>query len=192
MSLLLVGDARLPQRFWAKVRINAETGCWEWVALVDHNGYGRFRVPAPQSRFAHRVSYTALVGPVPEGLEIDHLCRVRHCVNPAHLEAVTRSVNVRRGVAAEGARRLAAARTHCPRGHEYAGDNLYVTASGHRSCNECRRARQRRPDPTPRGTHNAVKTHCPHGHAYTEENTYFTSRGGRACATCRRTRAKAG
>jgi len=101
------GDSRLPARFWAKVRIGKppvqrpELGpCWEWTAH-KRDGYGRFGMgsrtdgSATMAR-AHRVAYQTLVGPLPEALEPDHLCRNRPCVNVSHLEAVTRSVNLQR------------------------------------------------------------------------------------------------
>jgi hypothetical protein len=183
------GDARLPARFWTKVQVNEDTGCWEWTGHLSF-GYGYFRTAGAveNPKRAHRVAYEALIGRIPLDLEIDHQCRVRNCVNPKHLEAVTRSLNVRRGIAADGSRRRAAAITHCPAGHEYAGENLYVTSRGHRSCQECRRLRQRAEDPTPRGAHHSAKTHCPQGHPHSGENLYLTSRGGRACVTCRRSR----
>lgn len=125
-----VGDPRLPARFWTKVA-PAETGCWLWLAgLVE--GYGRFRTSTPRAnRPAHRLAYEALVGPVPDDLVIDHLCRVRRCVNPAHLEPVTQRENVLRGEAAF------ARATHCPKGHPYAGPNLYISPNGSRRCRAC-------------------------------------------------------
>ena len=127
------------ERFWPKVNKNGEGGCWLWTAGQNGTGYGRF-----DKSVAHRFSYTLLVGPVPEGLDLDHLCRVRHCVNPAHLEPVTRSENLRRGdtgkhatgeVIAERQRR----KTHCPRGHAYSPENTYVlpTRPTARYCRQC-------------------------------------------------------
>ena len=94
---------KLPARFWTKVRVGSipssqrpDLGpCWEWIAYRDHNGYGKFW-DGTKKAFAHRLAYEMLVGPIPEGLESDHLCRVRHCVNPAHIEPVTSSVNSQR------------------------------------------------------------------------------------------------
>lgn len=102
-------DTSAEDRFWAKVAIPADvlTGCWEWTAHIARNGYGRFQLKgAPVG--AHRFAYEAVKGPIPEALHLDHLCRVRHCVNPAHLEAVTCAVNIRRGTRARGEKHYAA------------------------------------------------------------------------------------
>ncbi len=120
------GDTRLPPRFWTKVAVNDETGCWEWTAALA-KGYGRFGVGARASHTvvqAHRHAYEALRGPVDRKMECDHLCRNRRCVNPAHIEVVSHRVNSLRG---DGAPALNAEKTHCKRGHEFAGDNLRIT-----------------------------------------------------------------
>ena len=87
------------ERFDAKWKLDPETGCWLWIASVKPNGYGNFRY-AGKWRNAHRMGYTLYRETIPEGLDLDHLCRVRHCVNPAHLEPVTHQENMRRGVEA--------------------------------------------------------------------------------------------
>ena len=89
---------------------------------------------------AHRVAYELLIGPIPAGLELDHLCRNRLCVNPAHLEPVTRQTNQHRGASVSG---ISVRATHCPEGHPYDADNTYVRPNGHRVCRECARRRQR-------------------------------------------------
>src|SRR3970040_2061118 len=106
----------LPKRFWDKVRKDAKTGCWKWIAASTGNGYGQFTWENRQQG-AHRVAYSSLVGKIPEGLELDHLCRTRLCVNPSHLEAVTRKVNHSRSDITQSA--LLAKRTQCSNGHEY-------------------------------------------------------------------------
>lgn len=88
--------ADLPTRISKRVLVD-EHGCWLWQGPIHHNGYARSYYVG-MSRYAHRITYQLLVGPVPDGLQLDHLCRVRHCINPAHLEAVTRSENVARGI----------------------------------------------------------------------------------------------
>lgn len=118
------------ERFWAKVDKSGD--CWLWTAALDRHGYGAFRTGG-RHRLAHRVAYELVIGPIPEGLDLDHLCRVHDCVNPAHLEPVTRRENLARGVGFI-AREIRT--THCPRGHEYSPENTYV-ATGSRNCRRC-------------------------------------------------------
>lgn len=116
--------------FWSRVE---KTGsCWLWKSTVGRNGYGYFRT-TKRNRLAHRVAYELVVGPIPDGLHLDHLCRVRHCVNPSHLEPVTPGENIRRGEPAN--------RTHCPREHEYTPENTRVRG-GKRHCLACHRIHQ--------------------------------------------------
>jgi hypothetical protein len=118
-------------RFWTSVDTSGE--CWLWTGSRQKNGYGRFSLKN-RGRLAHRFAYELVVGPIPEGLEIDHLCRVRACVRPDHLEAVTRRVNSLRSTsfAAQNAKK-----THCVRGHALEGENLY-SRNGWRWCRQCR------------------------------------------------------
>jgi hypothetical protein len=127
------------ERFWEKV--DASGSCWLWTAAKMQAGYGVFGVTHARVVLAHRFAWEWLVGPIPQGLELDHLCRVPQCVNPDHLEPVTPRVNKLRGQSPSA---LHARKTHCPQGHPYAGRNLYVAPSGQRGCRECNRANQRR------------------------------------------------
>lgn len=110
------GDPRLRESDWRKIAPCPLTGCWLWTGARLASGYGSVGVigSGAKSNLTHRYVYTELVGPIPPGLHIDHRCRVRNCVNPAHLEAVTQQENNRRAGAARSA-----ATTHCRRGHEY-------------------------------------------------------------------------
>ncbi|HKY57632.1 MAG TPA: HNH endonuclease signature motif containing protein [Aeromicrobium sp.] len=109
-------------------------GCWRWTASIGNTGYGRIMLDR-KLKYAHRVSYETFVGPIPAGREIDHLCRVRACINPLHLEAVTPQVNVRRGEST-GARALR--RSLCLYGHPYSEYGTIV--AGRRVCTACRDA----------------------------------------------------
>lgn len=107
-------------------------GCWIWQGAPKGNGYGQWSV-GPRRVYPHRWAYENFVGPIPDGYDIDHLCHVRMCVNPAHLEAVTHQENVRRRVARK---------THCVNGHEYTPENTYWWTDGARySCRFCRTCR---------------------------------------------------
>jgi len=122
------------ESFMAKIEEDPIRGCWNWIAgQVGRSGYGAFR----KSR-AHRVAYEMFRGPIPTGLEIDHLCRNRKCVNPWHLEAVTRLINVRRGLAPKVAGQFNRNKTHCPRGHPYDDENTRIY-QGRRQCRACDR-----------------------------------------------------
>lgn len=112
-----------------------EDGCWLWLGSIQSNGYPRLKRGGRQFG-AHRLVYEAFKGPIPEGLVIDHLCRVPACVNPDHLEAVTMRENTLRGVSIIAD---LAKRTHCTHGHPLSGDNLWIRKDGSRICRACRR-----------------------------------------------------
>jgi hypothetical protein len=186
-----MGSSDFSERFWSKVDDSGgPEACWLWTsALVQ--GYGKFRL---NRRFvgAHRLSYELLVGPIPEGLTLDHLCRTPACVNPAHLEPVTMRENLLRS---GNPCAINATKTHCVRGHPLEGDNIVWSKTG-RACRTCRyaqaaaRRRKKAKDAGlkfGRGSFWMNKTHCPHGHPYDDENTYIRpSTGRRACRECRR------
>ena len=130
------------RRFELKI-VKADDGCWLWAGARNADGYGVYR-----RGVAHRWAYERFVGPIPEGLEIDHLCRVRRCVNPAHMEPVTHVENVRRGDYSGNGLALVAyntGKTHCPQGHEYTPDNMVQSdlKRGVRRCRVCSAAKSR-------------------------------------------------
>lgn len=138
--MIKFGDTRLTERFWSKVDPHGpipirrpDLGpCWLWTRGTS-DGYGHIKVGGRMVK-SHRLAYEAAKGLILNGLDIDHLCRVRHCVNPTHLEAVTRRTNILRGMgrAAERARQ-----THCKRGHEFTPENTRLWRSS-RICRTCR------------------------------------------------------
>lgn len=127
-------------RFWPKVSGGSYEECWLWTAHISPQGYGQFRFGG-RAVCAHRWAYEAMVADIPEGLHLDHLCRVPACVNPYHLDPVTVRENLTRG--ARGAY-MTGEPTRCPQGHERTPENLYSwTADGYprRVCRLCNRAR---------------------------------------------------
>lgn len=132
-------DGTVEYRFWSKVD-KSET-CWLWTAGRNLQGYGRF-TELYGTRLAHRISWEMLVGPIPEWLELDHLCRTPACVRPSHLEPVTSRVNVLRG---EGIPAKNAQKTHCKHNHKFTPENTYNPPGqpNSRMCRECARARSR-------------------------------------------------
>lgn len=135
------------ERFWRNVAKSTD-GCWEWTGYIAPSGYGQFK--AGRTLWAHRCAYVLSLGVVGDGLYLDHLCRNRRCVNPAHLEPVSARVNLLRGdtKAAQNA-----AKTHCDSGHALCGDNLRVWR-GHRQCKACVRIAGRKHDTKRRESRN--------------------------------------
>lgn len=132
----------LERRFWRKVHFEPNSGCWLYSGGENGHGYCSIKLPHCGRRiYVHRLSYEMHKGAIPAGLEIDHRCRVRCCVNPDHLEAVTVTENRRRipdGL--RGARK----KSHCKQGHPYAGENLYLTPRGYQVCRTCQRRSDKR------------------------------------------------
>lgn len=144
------GDIR--RRFWAKVDIRGPDDCWPWKRSCDSKGYGYVRIDGV-GRLAHRVAYEYLVGPIPEGRELDHQCHTpdcilgvecphRRCCNPHHLKPTTTGENSSNDRSARAAVLIARAKTitHCPNGHEYTPENTIIDSRGWRLCRTCRRA----------------------------------------------------
>lgn len=137
--------ASVEDRFWSKVNKDSPVSdyrpdlspCWLWTASRDGKGYGQFKLNGRYVR-AHRYAYELLIGPIPEGAELDHLCRVRHCTRHDHLEPVTHQENARRGEAGINHR----VKTCCPAGHLYDAVNTR-TYKGGRYCLTCKRLRRR-------------------------------------------------
>lgn len=114
------------------------TGCWFWLWQLNNGGYGIVGLRRHRKMLAHRLSYESFVGPIPPALDIDHLCRTRSCVNPEHLQPVTRSENLRRGLGPRltSLRHKGVRITHCHRGHEYSTENTYWHGD-YRRCRTC-------------------------------------------------------
>jgi hypothetical protein len=126
----------LHERLFTKIQITPT--CWLWIGNTHRNGYGSIKI-SQKMKLAHRVMYELFVSPIPLGLELDHLCRTRNCVNPEHLESVSRTENMLRG---QKARTLP---SFCSRGHEYTPENTSVALNPrrHRVCRTCKNARER-------------------------------------------------
>jgi hypothetical protein len=134
--------ATAADRFWANV--DRSDDCWVWTAHLNAAGYGRFRLSEPRRLvYAHRFAYELLVGPIPEGLSLDHLCRNRSCVRPTHLEPVTQRTNLLRG---SGFAATQAEQIYCKYGHPLWGENVYSrpTSPNRRECRTCKREATRR------------------------------------------------
>jgi len=122
-------------REYIEDRISVEAnGCWLWTGYIQGDGYGMYvrgtaHLGTRRQSLAHRLAYEAFVGPIPQGYELDHVCRVRRCVNPDHLRVVTHRANMQ----------ATPRKTHCRRGHEYTPENTYYFPSGTYRCRQCHR-----------------------------------------------------
>lgn len=127
---------QIPSRLWERIEVNEDTGCWLWIGSCYRNGYSQIWNGSRPS-LGHRFVYECVVGKIPAASEIDHLCRVRNCLRPEHLQAVSHRENVLRSFAPTA---VNAAKTHCPKGHPYTPENTYRRpADGKRRCRECGR-----------------------------------------------------
>lgn len=173
------------------------SGCWLWARAGIPGSYGRcWNKRKRKAENAHRVVYETLLNTIiPDNLDLDHLCRVPSCVNPAHMEPVTRRVNTLRGV---GPAAINAAQTHCVHGHEFSLSNTYTYIEDgitHRACRMCRMLSQRELRNSRKSKRlaelgpDALKrrrvTHCKNGHEFNQENTWVDpKRGHRQCRRC--------
>ena len=155
------GPKPRPLRDRVMERVIRSDGCWEWTGYIMTNGYGKLTHQEDISGLAHRLVYHFEVGPIPEGFELDHLCRNRGCVNPEHLDVVTRRVNINRSPLVRERRKR--------QKYEALGRRLERLENSNA---------------------NKFKTHCPQGHPYSPENTRWY-RNGRRCRECERIRARA-
>ena len=130
-----VADISPSERFWGKVEITST--CWLWNGSRNWTGYGMFSI-GHQHILAHRFAYMTLIGLIPEGLELDHLCRTPACVCPEHLEPVTHKENTHRGFMALGGHPNSR-KTHCKNGHPFLGEHVRITTAGSRRCLTCKR-----------------------------------------------------
>lgn len=164
--------ASLKKRLDEKWLLNPTNGCWEWQGTTRY-GYGLiWAAHVGGARLAHRMSYELYVKPIPDGLHIDHLCRNRCCINPAHLEPVTQAENNRRQPISAGT--INRDKTHCPQGHPYDQTNTYWLSGNRRDCRECRNEIARNRRKSRREAKNIIlrkdRTHCPSGHPYAGSN----------------------
>lgn len=187
----------MQQRLEEQRRIT-DSGCWEWTGRLHPKGYAYIGTGG-SLRHVHRVAYELWVGPIPDGLQLDHLCRNRCCFNPAHLEPVTREENLRRGIRRCGNM----LKTHCKRGHPFDAENTILVPGPKgvgRRCRICYNATQaafrlkngmvpRVPKPPAPPKERVWATHCKRGHPFSVENTYLwvaATRIKRCCRACMR------
>lgn len=165
------------ERFWSKVEVHQPAGCWEWSAEIDRWGYGRFSM-LKKHWLAHRVAFSILIGQIPEGLQLDHLCRNRRCVNPDHLQTVTARENLARSQApAHRVRRSGV----CQKGHS----DFTVTNKGRWVCRVCSAANQQRYREKKRAEHPPYRgKFCKRGHPLEGDNLRLY-RGVHYCRACR-------
>lgn len=135
------------ERLCERVVVDLATGCWEWTGQKGPNGYGKIGVGQrskgeKRTIYTHRLAFESVRGQIPEGMDLDHLCRNRGCCNPDHLEPVTRRENTRRGIGPALLGALNGSKTHCKHGHEFTPENTIIRRTGGRRCRTCERQRR--------------------------------------------------
>jgi len=138
---------------------------------------------ASRGILAHRFAYELLVGPIPDGLHTDHLCRNHSCVRPDHLEPVTCAVNVQRGI---GPAALNAKKAHCMHGHPFDGPNTMIAKNGKRQCRTCHNLRGQRAKRAAREAARVGRTRCKRGHPIEEHGYPIAGHGSMGCRACKR------
>lgn len=177
-----VSTANTNKKIARKLALDFSSGCWLWLGAISKKGYATLNTGGGRTPLVHKFLYEQKFGCVPAGLELDHLCRVRCCVNPFHLEPVTHAENMRRGSQATA--------THCKRGHEFSPENTRIGINGQRFCRECLRKNAREAAQNQQEIHRHSKLFCKRGHRLFGDNLYLetTERGKikRRCRECNR------
>ena len=185
-SMFIPYDRRMRRNdaasFWR--RVDKSGDCWEFQGCrLFEGGYGQIKWSG-KNKAVHRVAYELEIGPIPDGMTLDHLCQNTGCVRPSHLEAVTVEENIRR---------RADRKTKCSNGHPWIPENIRTDNRGQKFCVECRRKTAReyaRRKSSGQPSTMADETRCVRGHEWNEANTYVSPKGLRYCRQCRRDRRK--
>lgn len=185
-SVALKDHTPASERWKTSYEVDDHTDCWVWTGPYDGNGYGTISEGAKKRHMAHIFVYRQLAGPVTAGMELDHKCRNRACVNPKHLEPVPHRINVQRGDAGI----VNAGKTHCKYGHEFTPANTIIRKDkGWRQCRTCCRVANREAQRKRRAEERLSqpeRAYCKHGHVLSPDNLYIGHDGARLCITCAR------
>ncbi len=181
-------------RFLSKVQF-LENGCWSWTGYIGPNGYGQVRVDGKSHR-VHRLAYAQTNGEIEEGNDVHHVCQNRACVNPSHLQSVSKKEHIR--VSPNHAAHVALTMNQCSKSHLMLGSNIIWTERGARKCRECRNAKNRERRLSRRSTRRSIrlsqkKERCKRGHEMSGENLSLVKRAWgheRRCKQCHRERAR--